>query len=222
LTIINRKTIVNIVALYLIALGSSWLCFTAQAQTATTFAPADKFPIPAYNSSISFATNGTYEQAFLENNTWHFVNLQVNDTGSVKNLTATAQNSNVEITAYQGFGTSSTATLLAYNVVGQGTQSFNFGINTAEWGWSVILDNEFMADNEGYTISPDQTITVTDATVNATIFFFPNLDVFGGTSENPDQPFYMQHRVAIATGITVAIVVALALIIRRRKQEGKQ
>ena len=47
----------------------------AHAETEISFTPDIKFEIPSNNSSISFASNGTYEMAILENRTWSFNNL---------------------------------------------------------------------------------------------------------------------------------------------------
>jgi hypothetical protein len=222
LIIINKKTILtSIAAISLIALVIPWICFVTQAQTDTTFKPTDKFDIPAYNSTISFATGGTYEQASLENNAWKFVNLRLNNTRLMTNLTVSVQDSNVKITTYQRFNASTTAARLRYTVVGHGTQTFNFGFTLRQGGWSVSFNGRLTGENEGYSVSPDQTITVTGATVNASISYL-NLNAFGGTTEDSNLPFYLNHRVAIATGIIVAVAVALTVMIRRRNHEGKQ
>jgi hypothetical protein len=221
LIIINRKTILtSIAAISFITLVLPWICFVTQAQTDTTFKPTDKFDIPAYNSTISFATGGTYERASLENNMWKFVNLRWNNTGPLENLTVSAQDSNVKITTYQRFNAGTVAARLRYTVVGHGTQTFNFGFTMKEGGWTVSLNGRLMGENDGYNVSPDQTITVTGATVNASISYF-NLNAFGGTAESSNLPFYLKHRVAIATGIVVAVAVVLTVVIRRRNHEGK-
>ena len=211
----------SIAVIFLIVWGIPGICFVTQAQTEIAYKPTDKFDIPAYNSTISFATGGTYERASLENNAWKFVNLRWNNTGLLENLTVSAQNSNVKITTYQRFNASTVAARLRYTVVGHGTQAFNFGLAMKEGGWSVSLNGRVRGENEGYSVSPDQTITITGATVNASISYF-NLNAFGGTTESSDLPFYLKHRVAIATGIIVAVAVALTAVIRRRNQEGKQ
>jgi hypothetical protein len=69
LIIINKNPILtSITAFFLIVLVLPWVCFITQAQTDTAFKPTDNFDIPALNSTISFATGGTYERASLENN----------------------------------------------------------------------------------------------------------------------------------------------------------
>ena len=220
--IINKNPILtSITTFFLIVLVLPWVCFITQAQTDTAFKPTDNFDIPALNSTISFATGGTYERASLENNAWKFVNLRLNNTGPLQNLTVSAQDSVVRITTYQRFNTSVTAARLRYTVVGLGKQAFNFGFVVKEGGWSVVLNGRFMAENEGYQVAPDRTITVTGATANASISYF-NLDALGGTADNPNLPFYQKHSVAIATGVVVTVAIFLTVIIRRRTQDGKQ
>ena len=220
--IINKTPILtSITAIFLIALVLPWVCFITQAQTDTAFKPTDKFDIPALNSTISFANGGSYERASLENNAWKFVNLRLNNTGPLQNLTVSAQDSIVRITTYQRFNTSVTAARLRYTVVGLGKQTFNFGFVVKEESWSVVLNGRFMAENEEYHVAPDQTITVTGATENASISYY-NLDALGGTADSSNLPFYQKHSVAIATGVVVAVAIALTAIIRRRNPEGKQ
>ena len=129
----------------------------------------------------------------------------------------------MRITSYQRYNTTSvTAARLRYTVMGLGKQTFNFGFVVKEGSWSVVLNgNRFMAENEGYQVAPDQTITVTGATANASISYF-NLDALGGTADNPNLPFYQKHSVAISTGVIVAVAIALTMIIRRRRTGGKQ
>ena len=220
--IINKNPILtSITTIFLIVLVLPFLCFITQAQTDTAFTSTDNFDIPALNGTISFATNGTYERASLENNAWKFVNLRLNNTGRLQNLTVSAQDSIVRITTYQRFNTSVTAARLRYTVVGLGKQTFNFGFVVKEESWSVVLNGRFMAENEGYQVSPDQTITVTGATANASISYY-NLDALGGTADSSNLPFYQKHSVAIATGVAVTVAIVLTVIIRRRNQEGKQ
>jgi hypothetical protein len=61
----------------ILILANPQLCATSQAQTQTTFTTADKFGIPQYNSTISFALNGSYSAARLENGFWTFKNLNL-------------------------------------------------------------------------------------------------------------------------------------------------
>jgi hypothetical protein len=222
LIIINKTPILtSITAFFLIVLVLPWVCFITQAQTDTAFKPTDNFDIPALNSTISFATGGTYERASLENNAWKFLNLRLNNTGPLQNLTVSAQDSTVRITSYQRFNNSVPAARLRYTVVGLGKQTFNFGFVIKGSSWGVTLNGRFMGENEGYQVSPDQTITVTGATVNASLSYY-NLDALGGFPDDPNLPFYLKHSVAIATGVVFGVAVVLTVLIRRRNQKGKQ
>jgi hypothetical protein len=206
----------------MIAVVLPWICYIAQAQTDTTLKPTDKFGIPEYNSSISFATSGTYERASLENGTWNFVNLRLNNSQLLEKLTlrVSAQDSNVTITSYRTFNTTIGGVyVLGYNVTGQGNQTFNFGLNPIGGDWGVIFNGVFMVENDGWRVSPDATLTITGATANVTILYYSFPDSFGGNGNSSNQPIYQQHSVAIITAVAVAITVILTIAIRRKNKE---
>src|SRR4030066_974417 len=84
---ISRNPIsVVIIAFPIIVLSLSLFGFLAHGQSETAFTPTDKFDIPVNNSSISFAVNGTYEQASLENGSWSFLNLRLNNSQTPEKL----------------------------------------------------------------------------------------------------------------------------------------
>ncbi len=208
-----KMIITGIISILIATVVFSCNEFIVQAQVDTAFDPTDKFVIAACNGTVSFALNGTYEQAFLENDAWSFVNLRFNNSRRSAGLRVSAQDSNVTITLFQTFNTSYVTSRLRYTVVGQGKQVFSLGTNTTGSEWSVTLDGVFVGENEGWSILPDQTITVTGATSNASITNY-NLSFF----DNPNQPAYQKHSVVIATTAVAAIVVAFAVIIRRKNQ----
>lgn len=79
MTTTNSKPVLSgIAAILMIVLVFPYIYPNAQAQTVTTFTPADKFSIPAYNGVISFAVNGSYSEATLDNDTWTFNSLTLN------------------------------------------------------------------------------------------------------------------------------------------------
>ncbi len=221
---INRKTIfASIAAVLLIALASPWICFLVQAQTGTTFKRTDTFAIPENNSTISFGTNGTYTQATLENGTWNFMNLHLSNSGNssaVENFKASAQDSNVTITSCQ-INVTFVSVRLRYTVVGQGTQAFNFGLDLKGGSWLVFFNDNSIAENKGWRSMPDGTVTVTGATATVTMYYFIAPPGFG-TADDSNLPFYQQHSVAIATGVTVAVAVIIAGLIRRRPGQTTQ
>ncbi len=212
----NSKTGLTVLAVVLtIVLIFSYVFSNTQAQTITTFTPADKFNIPELNGAISFALNGSCSAATLENGTWTFKDLRLNASQSSGNLKVSAQNSNITINFY-GVGNflSRRSAFLGYTVKGQGKQTFNLGLNssqpTSASEWTVIVpDSVFLVEGEGWNLLPDDTVVVTAATSNVTIihyrFNFPN---------DSNLPFYQQHSIAIITAIMLAATVATSIIIK--------
>ncbi len=178
----------------------------------------DAFEIPDLNSTIRFSRNGTCSQVNFENNSWTFVDLFLNGTLSATklNLTVSSKNCNITITSYGLYdsifsGSPATTLRLSYNVSGEGSQSFNFFLKSAKGDYSVIADGIFLGLFDGWSISPDSTITVTGERHTVRIMFYgvPNSDkTFAG------QPFYQQHSVIIATSVILAVTVSLATLIR--------
>ena len=220
---INRNTILTgIAAILMIALVLPWICFTAKAQTDTTFTPTDKFNIPANNSTINFATWGTYVRASLENDTWNFVDLRLNnsDGWEKQTLRVSAQDSNVTILSYSSPHTTFGTTRLGYIVTGQGTQTFKFGLNPKRGEWNVTFNGKSMGKNDGWCVSPDaRVLTITGATSYVTISHSGLPDSFGDNGNSSNQPIYQQHSVVIITAVAVTITVFLTAAIRRKNKE---
>jgi hypothetical protein len=223
LVTINCNKVSAGIVIIVIVLIFPWTCPNAQAQTNITFSPADKFNIPSYNGTISFAVNGTYSEATFENDTWTFMNLCLTGSQPLENFKFSAQNSNVTIFSYQTYNTSSfQIVLLRYLVEGQGKQILNLGFVSqgglsASVEWSVIVGNNvFMAEGEGWSISHDGSMVVTGVTGNVSIAHWD----FGGNGlSSSNLPFYQQHSVAIATVMAVAIVISLAVVIKIKNRD---
>ena len=81
----------------LAALVLPLFCTSTIAQPNIAFTPADKFSIPEYNATISFAVNGTYAQATLENGIWNFADLRLNNSKPLHSLNASARDYNVTV-----------------------------------------------------------------------------------------------------------------------------
>lgn len=213
-------------ALLIIVLVFCWTCSFAKAEADKAFEPTDEFSIPARNGRIDFNCSGTYEQATFENDTWTFVNLHLSNslTADKLNLTASAEDSHVTITAYQPFNTTFYGVRLRYMVVGQGKQTFNFGIDTRGGEFGVVFNGVYMAENEGYSIAPDATLTITGATGNVSISYYDFLDSLGGGPGAANLPVYQQHSVGIATAAAVAVTLVLTVAIwtRNRKKEADE
>ena len=222
----------GVTAVIILVLLFSCYCPLSQAQTSQTFTTADKFSIPNLNGSISFAVNGSYSKATLNNNTWIFTDLTLNnqsiqgfglnDFHSVGNLTFSTQNSNVTILAYLTIDSSFPVSFLSYTVEGKGKQVVNFDLNltgpSQPAEWSVIIPkNVILVEGQGWTLLPDNTLIINSVASNITIAHF---DLNLPTKSN--LPFYIQHSVALTTAIVLAIVATLAVIIRVRTMKLKK
>jgi hypothetical protein len=202
-----------------------------QAQTNIAFKPADKFLIPTYNGSISFAVNGTYFNATFENNTWTFTNLFLTESQPLENFEISTQNSNVTIFSYL----TSNSTFASYNqqraqlsyvVEGQGKQILNLGLGSEEegWEWVVRLNNHVIGEGDGWNILRDGTMVVTGATGNVTISHYRLSDSSGNNVLSSNLPFSQQYSVAIITAMLVAITVVIAIVVKvkNREQSGEK
>lgn len=194
-------------------------CPNALAQTDTQLIPETKFTTPQYSGEISFAINGTYTKATLENNTWTFENLHFYNSEPIETFKVSAENSDVTIVSYQkaNFSSSNRILRLSYTVEGQGKQTFNFGLDSNDGEWSVIFNDVFMGEGDGWTLSPDATLTLTGVTGNVSLLCFRFPDSFGG-GNNSENQFHIQHSVAIATAILVAATVIVTVTIKVRNK----
>ncbi len=198
------------IGVLLIILVFQLLFFNVLAQNEITFYPNDTFDIPENNSTIRFSSAGSYEIASLDNGVWNFVNFQLNDGFNLETFNVSAINSDVTILTIQVFDDDLGA-FLSYTVVGAGEQTFNFGVDAVGGGWSVTFDDVFIAENSGWRILPDNTLSITGATSNVTLLYFIFPDFAGDDS---DKSFFEQHSVSIAITIIVLIVFVLAITVR--------
>jgi hypothetical protein len=222
-----RNRISTVVLLFLIF---SAVSSGVQAQNTGTFIPSDKFQIPQQNGSISFNTNGSYSSATLQNNTWYFTGLSLNNSSSLGNLTVSVKNSNITIYSYyssQSFSQFRRTAMVRYYIEGQGEQVFNLGLNvtgpTLSSAWSVIVPayadgtgSAFLAEGDGWHLRSDNTVVIDGLTGNVTIAYF-------GFNQSPDSnlPFVEQHSVALATIVIVAVTIAVAALISYRVRRNR-
>ena len=204
-----------------------WILPNSKAQTNTPLTSTDKFAIPEFNGTISFAVNGSYSKAVLENNVWTFTNLRLNGSQPLENFKISTQNSNVTIFSFIAINFTRHTSRLRYAVEGQGKQIVNLGINTTqngEWNsldWSVIKNNNvFMTENEGWSITHDNTLTVEGVTGNVSIVYWGFLQ----NLPSSNLPFYLQHSVAITIVAVTVVVISVAATIKivNRKQSNNQ
>lgn len=192
-------------------------------QSQLSFTMVDVFEIPSNNGSIRFATNGTYANAFLEDDTWFFNGLQFSaDVYRVEKLNLSISATDCNVTIYPFFmftrsseGDNITRLFLSYAVEGQGSQAVNLGFDLQQGQIEAILDGEWIGLNHGWTRSNDGTITVTAPVNNVTISYY------GHPASYLDEPNLIEdHYVVIASTVSLVIIVGLAIVFSRKK--GKE
>jgi hypothetical protein len=199
----------------------------AQAQNYTSFTPTDKFSIPSQNGEIRFSTNGTYANATLIGDTWSFTDLRLNGSTPIDRLTVSAKDSDVLITSYRGptsvFNTTFRAARLRYMVERSGQQTFNIGIPAGDgrWGlhpeWAVIVDNVWLGEGDGWSITPEGNLTVTGKTGNISIVHYGIL----GNASDSNLSFYEKHSVAIITVASVGAIAIVATLVTVKNKANK-
>jgi hypothetical protein len=177
-----------------------------QGQDVVTFLPTDNFSIPELDGSISFAVNGSYRSAVLENNTWVFRGLVLNNSQTRGYLQISTKDSNITITEFRSNFSFGRSQYLRYRAEGQGVQIINFGINytTRIDDWMVTRDRtQFLNAGEGWNLRRGNTVVVNGQTGNMTVIHY-NFDYINDSK----LPFHEQHSV----GITVAVVLAATVL----------
>jgi hypothetical protein len=186
----------------------------AQNVVSTIFTPDDKFSTPVFNGSISFVANGSCSSVTLVNDTWTFMNLSLNNSEPLGNLTVSAINSNMTIFSYRSFNLFGRSAQLRYNVQGVGTQTINLGLNSSESTsaseWGITLPGSvFPAEGEGWTLLPDNSVVIKGLTGNVSVTHYN----FSITSDS-NLPFYYQHSISIITATVFIIILAIAIVIK--------
>jgi len=200
----------GLAAVLIIVLMFFPVCPNTQAQSGTTFTPTDKFSIPELNGSIRFSLNGSCSVATLQNGTWIFKDLRLNNSQPLGTLKISAENSNVTILSYRATNTSLPTLRLSYTVQGEGKQTVNLDLQQKSRvnEWSVNLDGQpYVDEGHGWKLLPDDTLFITGATHNATITHYTYVD-------ESNLPFYQRHSVVIITAGVVALTVTIALLIK--------
>ena len=213
---IDRNKVSTVIAIIVIIFILSLNFPNAQAQTNTSFTPSDKFLVPAFNGSISFAVNGTYSSATFENNTWIFTNLSLKGSQPIENFEISTQNSNVTISSYittngTAEGVPDQTARLRYVVEGKGEQILNFGVGSGELEWTVSFNGHLVAQDEGWnTLHNGIAVTGATGSISVTRYFYYDYNVPTSNLSS----FYQQHSVAIITAMIVAITVVVAVVIK--------
>lgn len=200
------------------------------AQNVTPFTPKIPFNIPAYNATIYFALDGTYNEAELQNDTWVFKGLNFSNSVSLNSFKASAQNCNVTLYfsgIFRGYLKAQESGLLQYNVSGCGVQRFNFGlspsfgVNRQYRDLMVRFSSEFFTNSsevanegEGWQLATDGTLTVTEATTGASIMYVDYSNIY----DNSTLPLYLRHSVTIVAVALMLTLVAISLALRFRQR----
>ena len=191
---------------------------------------ADAFTIPAYNSSINFAFNGTYVYASLENDTWRFQNLFMNENKPAYGvptwvLGVSARNCNMTITSYRAL-VGNDQGWVNYTVTGVGEQALKIDydrFNDYPINFTVYVDGTAKAQNDTWTLSNDGWLTITGATSSVSISFewiVPDWVKDLPKRSGPSSPYNALYAKIIL--ITLAISAAIALMFRRKKETKTQ
>jgi hypothetical protein len=192
------------------ATGSSSLVYASEDSERTSFLTSDVFLVPELNGSIRFAYNGSYSSAVLENNTWVFNDLMLNNTRVLGNLRVSIKDSDITVFSfYSSSNISATRQSVRYNAQGVGSQVFDLGVYDAthhsEWWVTVSVPSTvFLAQGREWHLSPDNIVTVKGQTGNISVSHYD----FNAQSYN-SLPFMERHSVLIVT-LAVVVVTAIA------------
>ena len=193
-------------------------------QPETFFTKNDMFDIPESNSSISFATEGTYEKAKLENSVWIFENLRLNNSQNVEKLglKVSAKDCKVNIISFQIFnstfaGQSVKRASLRYTVIGNGIQIFDLGLDPKLGDHAVIFNGSIFAGrNHGWSLSPEGTLIIDGATANVTIAYYGFPYSFEDNTNLIDQ-----HYVVISSTFVSGIIIVISAYINRTRKKSR-
>jgi hypothetical protein len=142
---------------------------------------SDIFSIPEYNSTIIFPQGGKYSNSTYNSanqyseSRWRFTDLCLGNSRFTPDigryLVVTAKNCSMSITGYDivTSGSNQRNGWLNYTLEGAGTQTVYFG--GALTDMTVSLDGVARSQNDGWTITHDYYIAITDAHSTVSIRF---------------------------------------------------
>jgi len=194
---------------------------SVNAQSEVPFSSENLFEIPSKNSSISFATNGTYQAATLEDGVWSFQNLHIANSRATDKLNLTISATDCDLTIYPyvktpySYGVALLEwTILRYSISGHGTQAINLGLPLDNGQLDVILDDNYAPKNQDWTKAEDGTVTITGSHSNVTLWYFKNPE------PSETDTVVTEHNILLGSAGFLAVIVCLAFIINQRKREG--
>jgi hypothetical protein len=222
---IRLFTVVMIIVLFFVTIFS--LPPNSHAQTVVTFDAYAQFNIPVLNGTISFAYNGTYAKATLENDTWVFENLHFSRSSTLKKFQVSAQNSNVTIFSYTQGNISNFGNIrLSYSVKGIGKQTINLGLTQSSYvenanrQWAVVVSNfasaknvqnyNYLTEGKDWRLMNDGTFRINGLPGNTTLVRYSY------STGNSNLPFYVQHSVIITATVSFAVAILAIVLIKRK------
>lgn len=152
--------------------------------------------------------------------------MQLVNSPLVKSLSVSTIGCNITVLSFAGIVTNEHSGAIYYNVSGPGVQTFNFGLNPA-FGFNpkshyviVRLDltqyPDYHPEGNGWNFSEDGTITITNATSQAYIFYRDYSD------ELLDEtlPFYQTHLVTLFALSLMAMIAIIGIAVKMKTTRG--
>jgi hypothetical protein len=186
-----------------------------------TFNPTKKFEILENNSSISFAFEGAYTKAYLQDGFWNFENLRLNNSDTKYNLKVSVTNCSIIITSYRIYnriyvGENTTRATLSYDVSGPGTQTFILEINPNEGAYGVVIDGIFESLNHGWKLSSEGNPIITGAKEQTRVSYYGYPPSYINRTGDIDE-----HSVFIFSIVFVVAIIVFASVISTQKKNKK-
>lgn len=235
LTISTQKPSLVEISVIHEAVGSSTTPLPLPEPALHNFTSADYFQIPTSNGSLNFEAAGSFDEASLYSDTWNFVNLTLSSyainagifapnvtgrdvlpyilqCGYPANFGVSVQNSNVTIRGIYPLTWDSPFPELNYTVQGIGNQIFTFPFQLSSFNWTVYIDGVSKSNNDGWFLTSDHQLEVTNATSNVAII--------GEPIPNDRSPKIFNPLIfpLASAGTAVLLTIALVVLVGRRQR----
>jgi hypothetical protein len=211
----DRTVLIGLAIVIAIALTFLFPAINTQAQSTVMITPNDIFALPESHGSIQFAVNGSCASATLQNGTWVFTDLELNNYLSHGTLRFSTENSNVTVYYFHSTNQFSRTISVKYTADNAGKQYVNLGLNTtrktdpSEW-FINVPNGGIVVQGVNWKLLPDNTVEINGLKGNVTVTHYYNY------YPPATGPFYVQHSIAILTAAVAAVTVAVAVGIKFR------
>ena len=214
----HRSTQAGIAIISLLSLFALPFLLNVQAQNTTPLLTTDEFNIPQLGSSINFAVNGSYRSATLENNTWIFRGLALNNTQTQGTLQISTENTNITITDFRSNPAFGRSQYVRYISDREGIQRINLGNNytTNIEEWMVTHNRQYLNAGKDWQLQRNNTVIVNSQPGNMTVIHY-NWDM----PYISDLPFLEQHSIALTVAAIFAGTVLVATTIRIKRGDKR-